>query len=106
LALALSLLDLFLLPNGLPHPDFIQPHRTYTVPRCPEMQPRHPALLPQLPMNAHGTLPFPLSPRVRHAVFGGNTQAQRHMVGHAMPFQQVNPFPPTQLPQDRPNLPP
>ena len=46
--LTLTALQLLLLADVLPHPSLVQPDRAHAVPRCPEVEPRHPTLVKQL----------------------------------------------------------
>jgi hypothetical protein len=102
----LPLCEFFLLADVLPSLRLIQPDRTHTVPYGPEVPPGHPSLLQQFAMTAHGTLPFQLPQRVRHAVLGRNAQTPMEMIGHTVSFDQLNSFLPTPLAQNRANLSP
>ena len=54
------------------------------------MQPGHPALPQELPVNLHRTLTFQEADRVRNAVLRGNAQAEMHVVRHRLPFEQLD----------------
>src|SRR5208337_1423306 len=78
----------------------------YAVPRRPEVQPRHPTLVKKFPMDPNRTLPFQEADCERHAVLGRNAQAQVDVVGHRMPFHQLDASLSAQVPQDRADLTP
>jgi len=103
--LALSLVYLFLLTDVLPDLGLIQSHRAHPVTRRPKMQPGHPPLLQQLPMNPHRTLACQKAQRVRHAGLRRNTQTQVDIIRPTMPFYQLHSSLAAQLPQDRADLP-
>ena len=101
LQLTLATVLLVLLADVLPHPGLIQTHRADPIPRCPEVQSRHPTFVKSLPMNPHGALALEKPDRVRHAVLGWDAQAQMDMIGHRMAFQELDAALATQLPQDQ-----
>src|SRR5512135_1824252 len=104
--LSLTTLQLLLLADVLTHPGLVQAHRTETVARRPEVQPGHPMLMQQLPMDTDGALALQEADRVRHAVLGRDAQAQVDVVGQRMPLHQLDPSLTAQLPQDHPDLTP
>ena len=104
--LTLTVLQLLLLADVLPHPVLIQAHRADAVPRRPEVQPRHPALVEPLPVDPHGTLALQEADRMGHAVLGRDAPAQVDVVGHRRPFHQIDPSLTAQLPQDHAYLAP
>src|SRR5512135_3110744 len=102
----LTTLQLLLLADVPPHPGLVQAHRADAIPRRPEMQPRQPTLGEQLPVDPHDTLALQEADRMGHAGLGRDAQAQVDVVGHRMPFHQVDPSLTAQLPQDHADLPP
>src|SRR5262249_48205424 len=54
-------------------------------------------------MDPNGTLALQEPDRVRHAVLGRDAQAQVNVVGHRMPFQQLDPALTAQFPKDWPD---
>ena len=104
--LPLPILQLLLFADLLPHPGFIQPHCADAVARRPEMQTAHSTLRQQLPMDPHSARPVQEAEDKRHAGLRWDAQAQVHVVGQRMPFQQLNATLTTQIPQDGPDLPP
>src|SRR5262249_53239881 len=68
------------------------------------MQPGKIPLAPQtLPMDPDRRLAFEPAHGVGHAVLGGNTEAEMHMIGHGMALDQFNPLLLAQLPDDPPD---
>src|SRR5262249_49335675 len=90
----------------LPDARFIETHRADAIARRPEMQPAHPTLVEQLPVDPNRTLALQETDRKGHAVLGRDAQAQVDVVGHRMPFQQTDPPLTTKLPQDASDLTP
>src|SRR5262245_37106868 len=104
--LTLTTPQFLLLADVPPDASLIQTHRADAVARHPEVQPAHPTLVEQLPVDSHSTLALQESVRKGHAVLGRDAQAQVDVVGHRVPFHQVDPALPTQLPQDATDLTP
>ena len=51
-------------------------------------------------MNADGGFPFQAPHSIRHTLLGGNAQTQMHMVGHGMPFDQLDAHLMAEFPQN------
>ncbi len=85
-----ALLLLLLIPDVLPDDRLIDADGTHTVSPGPAMQPREVAGPPKLcAMKADGGFPFQAPHRLRHPLLGGNAQTHMPMVGHGMPFDQL-----------------
>ena len=55
-------------------------------------------------MNPNRAFPLDIPYRVRDTLFRWYAQTQMDMVRHRMTFEQLNPFLPTQIPDNRPDL--
>src|SRR5262249_209724 len=98
--LTLTTLQFRWLADGPPDAGFIETHRADARARRPEMQPAHPTLGEQLPVDPNRTLALQATDRNGHAGLGRDATAPVDVVGHRRPFQQTDPSLPTQLPQD------
>ena len=97
-----ALLLLLLMPDVLPDDRLIEADGTHTVSSGPEMPPREVAGPPKIfAMNADGGFPLQAPHSIRHTLLGGNAQTQRHMVGHGMPFNQLDAHVLAEFPQNR-----
>ena len=68
----------------------VQPYRTYTITRCPKVQPSHPSIFHQFPMHTNCALALQESNRIRNAIFWRNAQHHVDMIRHGVPLQQFN----------------
>jgi len=100
-----ALLLLLLIPDVLPDDRLIEADGTHTVSPGPEMQPREVAGPPKIcAMHADGGFPLQAPHSIRHTLLGGNAQTQMHLVGHGMPFDQLEAHLIAQFPQDLANV--
>src|SRR4030095_16486541 len=96
-----ALLLLLLIADVLPDDGLLEADGTHTVSPGPEMQPREVAGPPKIfTMNADGGFPFQAPHSIRHTILGGNAQTQMHMVGHGMPFDQLDAHLMAEFPQN------
>ena len=96
-----ALLLLLLIADVLPDDRLIEADGTHTVSPGPAMQPREVAGPPKIfAMHADGGFPFQPPYRIRHPLLGGNAQTQMHMVGHGMPFDQLDAHLMAEFPQN------
>ena len=86
-----ALLLLLLIPDGLPDDRRIEADGTHTVSSGPAMQPREVAGPPKIcAMHADGGFPLQAPHSIRHTLLGGHAQTHMPMVGHGMPFDQLD----------------
>src|SRR5262249_22122673 len=89
--LTLTALQLLLLEDVLPHPVLIEAHRANAVPRRPEVQPRQPTLVEQLPVDPHGYLALREADRMGHAVLRRDAEHRWTWSGIACPSNRSIP---------------
>ena len=99
------LIVLFLLTDILLDRRFIKSHRTYIVPRSPEVTVAEFILQVTVPVEYHhGAFALQIAHDLRYAILGWDGEQQVDVIRHHMSFSYFYPFPFTQVFYDIPDI--
>jgi hypothetical protein len=90
--LTLTTLQFLLLADGLPDASLVETHCADAVARRPEVQPAHPTLVEQLPVDPNRTLPFRKPIAKATLYLGGMLKHRWTWSGIACPSSKVSMF--------------